>query len=63
MEKEAIAARLVSLQLQDAAAELQLLKETYWLMLVDPMTLEQEVQTQQNTQIHRGGQQQGQKQQ
>ncbi|CDJ58813.1 hypothetical protein, conserved [Eimeria maxima] len=42
VEKEAIAARLVSLQLQDAAAELQLLKETYWLMLVDPMTLEQE---------------------
>lgn len=43
VEKEALAARLLSLQLQDAAAELQLLKETHWLLLIDPMSLEQEV--------------------
>ncbi|CDJ31863.1 uncharacterized protein EMH_0010480 [Eimeria mitis] len=46
VEKEALAARLVSLQLQDAAAELQVLRDTYWLLLIDPVTLEQEVRPQ-----------------
>ncbi|XP_026189647.1 uncharacterized protein LOC34621828 [Cyclospora cayetanensis] len=42
MQSEARAARLLSLELQDAAAELQLLEDTYWLFLLDPVALEEE---------------------
>lgn len=45
VQNEALAAHLLSLQLQDAAAELQLLENTYWLLLIDPMTLQEEVGT------------------
>ncbi|CDJ64828.1 hypothetical protein, conserved [Eimeria necatrix] len=42
VQNEALGAHLLSLQLQDAAAELQLLENTYWLLLIDPMTLQEE---------------------
>lgn len=40
---ESTAARLLSLQLLDAAKELQLVEETHWLFLLDPLALEEEV--------------------
>lgn len=40
---ETTSAALLSLQLQDAAKELQLLEETYWLFLLDPMAIKEEV--------------------
>lgn len=43
VQGETTAAHLISLQLQDAAKELQLLEDTHWLFMLDPFAVEEEV--------------------